>query len=301
MKSRFNFLVRMLLGLMFIAAAAAKGTDVVDFIRKIDAMLLQLGFHDSDTTAVLAAGAAIILLTLEFLLGSFLLAGHRIRTTAAFTSVLMAFFTLVAGLNLLSARKESCGCFGTLFSRSPSEELVENLILLFFALALAMRSHRTPGRRLRTALVLPAAALLWTTFFYLFPAPWASVRQGMYWKTFTAAPKLELEGLQFVWLLDPECYSCLDQIPFVENLSGHYKGQVTALTSASEGRLNEFIFDFEPQFRIRRIDNGAFEKLGLTAGSLIILGDGVVDAIIPQRKISVEITDAGRIKQIISD
>ena len=103
------------------------------------------------------------------LLGSLLVLGVRYRAVLVTSGLLVAFFLFLTGrgywrdLNgIVAGDPESCGCFGNMLDRSPSEAFFQDLVLLVPGLllaALAVPQRHTLGRRVALAWLITAAAV----------------------------------------------------------------------------------------------------------------------------------------------
>lgn len=150
------------LGGIFLLAAWSKLLDPVAFAEVIRDEGLDL-FVSATTVAQLAIG-------LEVGLGLALLLGVRTRTVLAVTTGLVAFFLFLTGRAFVYERmgwataSESCGCFGHLVQRTPTEAFVQDVLMLGPTLVLAWLAPTAgtpaPLRRILGALVATAGAVV---------------------------------------------------------------------------------------------------------------------------------------------
>jgi putative oxidoreductase len=136
----FGLAARILLGLVFIAAALPKLADPPGFAKAIWAYDLAppWSLHP----------LALVLPWLELLCGLALLLGLWLRPAALWTSGLLLAFCLALAINLVRQHPIDCGCFGATAVRSVAERLAD----LRWALL------RDVG------LLLLAAQVSWTSF-----------------------------------------------------------------------------------------------------------------------------------------
>ncbi|MEA2599138.1 MAG: hypothetical protein QOF89_130 [Acidobacteriota bacterium] len=140
------------LGCVFLVAVWAKALDPASFAEQI--RLEKLDFLLS------AQAVALIALALEAGLGLALLLGLRRAWVLIPTSLLVVFFLCLTGrawwlaAHGLRDASASCGCFGNLVQRTPSQAFWQDLAMLVPPLLLAFVGRERSGRRfppLRTA------------------------------------------------------------------------------------------------------------------------------------------------------
>jgi uncharacterized membrane protein YphA (DoxX/SURF4 family) len=144
---------RWIVGGIFLFAGGIKALDPQGFARQIDAY----GW----VPAALLHPAALLLITVEVLLGAALLVGPRPGIAAWGTGVLLLLFIGVSGEAWWSGRQIECGCFGGALERTPAQVVLEDLLML----AALVPTFWAPGRpvRARWRRVVPvgtAAAVL---------------------------------------------------------------------------------------------------------------------------------------------
>ena len=126
---------RLALGGLFVYAGVAKALDPLDFaqnIRNYDLVGQSLSFV-----------AAIVLPWLEILAGLALAAGGRKGAAPLIISGLLVFFILLTLVTILRGLDVDCGCFGAFGRKAGLGVILEDLGMLFMALALLF----APGRR----------------------------------------------------------------------------------------------------------------------------------------------------------
>ena len=149
----------MILGAVLLVAGWAKWLEPGAFAQEIGREGLDFLFS-AEMVAVLALG-------LEVGLGLILVLGARHWTVLAPSTLLVVFFVFLTGRNYwlvaqgLRDPSESCGCFGSLWERTPAEAFWLDLLLLVPALALAFLGRRprraTPWKRLAIGLTAALA------------------------------------------------------------------------------------------------------------------------------------------------
>lgn len=157
------------LGLVFLVAAYGKALDPAAFAE-------QIGTEGLDFLLP-ATAVAIIALALEAGLGTALVLGLRRLWVLLPTAGLVLFFLFLTGRNYyltangLRSPDESCGCFGSLVERTPSEAFWQDLLLLGVPLILAFLGRRAAGRAIGPrAAVAGLAAVAGGVFGWLSPS-----------------------------------------------------------------------------------------------------------------------------------
>lgn len=156
------------LGGVLLLAAGAKLLEPGAFVQQVRIEGLDFLFS-AEVVAVLALG-------LEAGLGLALLLGCRHRAVLVPVALLVAFFVFLTSRNYwlvahgLRDPKETCGCFGSLVERSPSEAFWQDSLLLVPALLVAFFARGGiklgfPGKRVALALVvaLVTAVVAWNS------------------------------------------------------------------------------------------------------------------------------------------
>ncbi len=268
------------LGLVFILAAGSKGMDIVAFGRRIEMVLGKFGSTSATDWIFISLAIGCILLLIEFILGAMLITGYRSRRAAMASAGLLFIFAVILIWEIAAGKERECGCFGALVDRTAGQALLEDMIFLAAAvLALRCKTDKSQVKK-RWALLLVGSAVCWVLFFSLSRPAFAALRTGSAWNPPGAGGEtIEREDL-LVWIFDPECGDCLDQVGYLDSLSGSEElPELIGLTDASPGRLREFIWDFEPEFEVRRIDTDTYRRIFLPAGSLFLVVKGRVKRI----------------------
>ena len=131
--------VRMLLGLILMAASISKLSNLPGFVAILHSYrILPQGLHWP---------AAIIITVSELVIGSWLCWGRHLRQ-AAWTSLVLhgAYAGFAASMLLRKAPILNCGCFGSYLARPLSWMTVgQNLLLVALSLLLVRLATNPPG------------------------------------------------------------------------------------------------------------------------------------------------------------
>ena len=260
--------LRIILGSMFLLSAALKGTDVVRFDRLIESILKLSSTPIVSNIADYSGGIAWIILLLEIVIGAMLLSAVRIRLAAIVSLFTLTIFTIITIKIGDSAGAGSCGCFGILLPRSTMMSVIENIVFMTISAALIFSPHRKEKSYPRSATALMLAGIVWMGLFYVFPPSWAALRIGSSWSEITAEPPLAQEDSFLIWFMSPECLDCQAKTSFINKLASQ-PTTVIALTETTSGRVAEYIYDWEPSFKLHRISSDLMKRYGLSLGTLI--------------------------------
>jgi hypothetical protein len=128
---------------------------------------------------------AIVMITLEIILGVALLLGRRKKLVLYSLLLLMVFFTFLTGYAYLSGKFTNCGCFGDCLPISPMTSFIKDLVLLaFIIILLARKKFIEPVLTIRlTALILFVSFLAsiifqWYALQYLPPVDCLPFKKG---------------------------------------------------------------------------------------------------------------------------
>jgi uncharacterized membrane protein YphA (DoxX/SURF4 family) len=161
--------VRVLVGLLFIFSGLIKANDPTGFGYKLQEYfeVFHITFlHD------LATVIAIILCTLEIVLGALLLLGLWGRKVAWGLLLLIIFFTFLTFYSAWFKVVTSCGCFGDAIPLTPWQSFTKDIILLVLILILFVNRNKiyplTQNTRLQKALlvIVTLASLLFGLYTY---------------------------------------------------------------------------------------------------------------------------------------
>ena len=120
-------LSRFFVGALFIFSGLIKANDPLGFGYKLQEYfeVFHMGFLNG-----MATGIAILLCTLEIVLGTLLLLGFWSKKVAWGLLLLIIFFTLLTFISAAFKVVTSCGCFGDAIPLTPWQSFTKDLILL---------------------------------------------------------------------------------------------------------------------------------------------------------------------------
>ena len=160
-KQRLGYLGGLVLGTVFLVGAVSKAADPLAFREQI---------HVEGLDTFLPGGwVVLIALALEFGLGTALILGIRRLWVLVPSALLVVLFVAITGRSYwnyaqgIVDESVSCGCFGNLVDRTPSEAFWQDLLLMVPALMVAFigrpKSSLTTARTAVTALVTIAGVV----------------------------------------------------------------------------------------------------------------------------------------------
>ncbi len=134
-----NTLSRSLIGLVFIFSGFVKAIDPLGstykFIDYFNAF--HIGFLDS-----IALPFAILLSSIELVLGISLLLGYRMKIASIILLLFMSFFTGLTLILALTNPVHDCGCFGDALILTNWETFGKNIILMIFTLQIFINRNK---------------------------------------------------------------------------------------------------------------------------------------------------------------
>lgn len=171
MKNTLLSFSRIFVGLLFIFSGLIKANDPLGFGYKLQEYFEV--FH-LDFLSGSATGIAILLCTLEIILGAFLLLGFWGKKVAWGLLLLIIFFTLLTFVSAAFRVVASCGCFGDAIPLTPWQSFGKDLILLVLIVYIFIKkdlikpmfSKKSTQLGIATAVTL--ASLLFGLFTYNF-------------------------------------------------------------------------------------------------------------------------------------
>ncbi|MGY3053461.1 putative membrane protein YphA (DoxX/SURF4 family) [Pedobacter sp. UYEF25] len=127
MKKNTIIIFRLFVGLLFIFSGLIKANDPLGFGYKLQEYfeVFQIGFLGNFATSI-----AILLCTLEVILGTLLLFGFWSKKVVWGLLILIVFFTLLTFVSAAFKVVTSCGCFGDAIPLTPWQSFSKDLILL---------------------------------------------------------------------------------------------------------------------------------------------------------------------------
>lgn len=119
--------VRLLVAVLFIFSGLIKANDPIGFSYKLVEYFDVFGLHFLNNLSV---GIAILICSLEIILGALLLLGFWSRRVIWGLLLLIVFFTFLTFYSAFFEVVTSCGCFGDAIPLSPWESFIKDCILL---------------------------------------------------------------------------------------------------------------------------------------------------------------------------
>lgn len=120
---------RLIIGLVFVFSGFAKAADPVGFSYKIEGYLraAHLGLFTSLQIPTLLS---IVICSMEFVLGVYLILGIRRRFSSLMTGIFMVLFTSISVWQFIVHPVANCGCFGDVIVLTDWETFAKNIVLL---------------------------------------------------------------------------------------------------------------------------------------------------------------------------
>lgn len=122
-------ILRVLLGLIFMLSGFVKAVDAVGFSFKLEEYFSPSVFNISFLED-LSLPLAIIVVTLEFILGLMLLLRIRLKFTLSVLIALCVFFAFLTFYSAYFDKVTDCGCFGDALKFSPWQSFIKDIVLL---------------------------------------------------------------------------------------------------------------------------------------------------------------------------
>lgn len=139
MKNIILSISRIFVGVLFIFSGLIKANDPLGFGYKLQEYFEV--FHMNFLSG-LATGIAILLCTLEVVLGALLLLGFWSRKVAWGLLLLIIFFTLLTFVSAAFKVVTSCGCFGDAIPLTPWQSFSKDLVLLVLIIVIFIYKDR---------------------------------------------------------------------------------------------------------------------------------------------------------------
>ena len=148
-----------LIGLVFLASGLLKLLDPVGTGLIVSEYLkfFHMGFLQGA-----AKGFGMVLSLLEAITGAALVSGVYRRLTAAVTSFLILFFTIITLILWIANPVMDCGCFGEAIHLTHLQTLLKNVVLLVLAVIafIPFQNFGVPRKRKKIAFALAALSLV---------------------------------------------------------------------------------------------------------------------------------------------
>ena len=153
-----------LLGLVFLASGLLKLLDPVGtgLIVSEYFKFFHMGFMQGT-----AKGLGMVLSLVEAITGAALISGVYRRLTAAVTSFLVVFFTIITFILWIANPDMDCGCFGEAVHLTHGQTLIKNLILLVLAVIafIPFQNFGVPRKRKKVAFAIAALSLVFALWY----------------------------------------------------------------------------------------------------------------------------------------
>jgi len=133
--------IRIITGLVFIFSSVVKGIDPIGTDYRIVDYLDAYGWYFlTDFSFALA----VLLISVEFILGVAFLFKLRIRLAAIGVLLIMVFFTIVTYFDAMYNLVPDCGCFGDAIKISNWQTFYKNIVLVIFSLIIFIKRNKIP-------------------------------------------------------------------------------------------------------------------------------------------------------------
>jgi thiol-disulfide isomerase/thioredoxin len=238
------------LGAILLAAGVFKGADLDQFALQIR----QYGILPDGSQ--LAFGVAWFMVVVEAAIGAALVVNWRPRLMLAAFGTLMLFFIAALGWAIVQGGVSDCGCFGPAARRSPTDALVEDLLLLAAAgAAWRLRDetvyfkHPIKGFSVATACVL--AMVLPLILGPMSTGQTASTSQGpdqgagMVLQS-TTGEQFDLNsGAFLLTLMSTDCGHCRESVPRLNEIVADAENLITVygLAVGNQAEIDRFVED----------------------------------------------------------
>ena len=271
---------RVLLGLIFVLAAALKGIDPAEFAH-------QMSGYGIVGPAVSGLSAP-LLIAFEFTLGVALVVGFRPRASALAAIALLVAFVGVEAYGISQGRTESCGCFGAYVQRTPQQVILEDLLFIGFGLLSLFGLRTWAGARGRGPLVaVLTGGLLMLGFAIASPSlpldPLVtSLAIGHNMEDLGLAESVPdlAEGRHLVAIIDVTDEKAAETSARLDEVAAMTNGpDVIALTPATEEERLAFTWTAAPSYDLRNLDRPILKRLYRRLPRLFLVDRGHVQAI----------------------
>ncbi len=135
MKNTITQFSRIFVGILFIISGLIKLNDPVGFSYKLTEYFSEPVFN-IPFFVPFSLAIALFLVTLEVVLGVFLLIGYKSKITIWSLLLLIVMFTFLTFYSAFFDVVKDCGCFGDALHLTPWQSFTKDIVLLFFVLIL---------------------------------------------------------------------------------------------------------------------------------------------------------------------
>ncbi|MFC3560670.1 BT_3928 family protein [Pedobacter jamesrossensis] len=171
MKNVLLTISRIFVGVLFIFSGLIKANDPLGFGYKLQEYFEV--FH-MDFLSPAATGIAILLCTLEIVLGALLLLGFWGKKVSWGLLLLIIFFTLLTFVSAFFKVVTSCGCFGDAIPLTPWQSFGKDIVLLVLIIYIFLKKDsilpffKKDKTQLNIAILISVVALLFGLYTYNF-------------------------------------------------------------------------------------------------------------------------------------
>ena len=200
MKNRISFVLRLLMGVVFIVSAYSKLVTP----GLIEIILLDHGIVGSREVAAILVRA---LIGFEFALGLLFFQPYSLKKVVIPVSLLfLAGFTVYLGYTAIILNDtQNCGCFGEMIKMSPVESIVKNIVLMGLIIILFKISDEK-----KNYFVIPAVVALSVAAVFI-AVPIKSQKDFKFaeYTNFEIAGRVDLsQGDKLIAIMNTECDHC---------------------------------------------------------------------------------------------
>ncbi len=121
------FIVRLLVGLLFIFSGLIKANDPLGLSYKMQEFFEVWGLHGLNGYTLILS---IIINSFEIVAGVAVILGWKFRLFSWLLLLLIVFFTFLTGYAVLSGKIRECGCFGDCIKLTAKDSFIKDLVLL---------------------------------------------------------------------------------------------------------------------------------------------------------------------------
>src|SRR6056297_1161691 len=136
---KLNHYSRIILGVVFIFSGFVKAVDPLGSMYKFNDYFTAFGL---EFLSLIALPLAILLSTLEFVLGFSLLFATKRKITAWVTLLFMSFFTILTLFLAIFNPVSDCGCFGDAIIMTNWETFWKNVVLMIFTIVIFVHRNK---------------------------------------------------------------------------------------------------------------------------------------------------------------
>ena len=168
MKNGLIWFCRIGVGLLFIFSGLIKINDPLGFSYKLEEYfeVFHIGFLSG-----VAVGIAILLCSLEIILGFALLIGVRAKQVALGLLLLITFFAFLTFYSAFFKVVQTCGCFGDAIPLTPWQSFSKDLVLLLLIIVLFVNKEKITSlfkAKLGDQLLIGSAVVAFLMGFYTY-------------------------------------------------------------------------------------------------------------------------------------